>query len=199
MGGVHDLGLDFAVDREAERGGEFRRQNGAIYGGAGVCFQIDTVFLELVEELVILHETTLEALFVEAGAVEIADLVEVSAGIGDGDGHVGIGIGGGVRVGLIHETESVGIFLIGGGAGEAPGVADDAVGDLQFLFAGGVERGGEALGEREESAVLLRCDYGELAGEGVLNGVESRDGLTFGGARAGGVLRVKTVGVDLLL
>ncbi len=162
-----------------------------------LCFLALAVLLELAKERVILHESTVDALLIETGEVEIAEFGEESPGVDEGGSLFRFRTLATLLGEEIAAADGVDSVLMGGGAVETPGVADDAGGDLEFLLAGGFEVGGEAIGEAGEGGLLGRRDDGELAGEVVLDGVEAGDGLAFRGARAGGPVRVGLVGGEL--
>ena len=90
--------------------------------------------------------------------------------------------------------EGVQVGFDGAGAVDAPGVVDNALGEIQFDGVGRGEIGIKARAVGVVSCVLLRSTEDGVAREAVFDGVESRVEFPGFGDRAGGLRRVGAVG-----
>ncbi len=136
----------------------------------------------------------MEALFVEGEQVDFFGGVEV--GLGPGEGLVGERIVS-EFAGVSFDAQGEDIVFDGFDAVEAPVVVGDAVGELDFEEAFGVEFGEEGGVVLVVGIAVFFGQEGGLAGETVAEAVEAGPGFAGRGGGAGGVGGVFAVGEDL--
>jgi hypothetical protein len=132
-------------------------------------------------------------------AVGVIDAA-LEAGLGAGtlvEGLAGGGVGAGVAGVLHHMDQDLGINSVE--AAEEPGGADDVIDQGAFDDGLGLAILVEPFGEGGEGGGILAGDDGGRGVNSGLEGIHAGGGLALDGARAGGVLRIAAVGVNLIL
>ena len=171
-------------------GEDFGFPEGLFEGGAAGGLQgVKTLFVAL--------DPAGDALFIEGEQGEFFGGAPEGPGLGEGGVDLGV-FGDDVGVGgTVSEGEDV--VFDGAGAVQTPFVFGDGLGDLGFESAFGRVGLADVGGEAGEDGQVFVRHGGDLTGEAVTPGVERGADLAGFRFRAGGVLGVAAVGVDLFL